>query len=290
MKDIIVITGPTGVGKTALSISLAKKINAEIVNADSMQFYKYLNIGTAKIKEEEKDGIKHHLFDIVSPEKMYTIYDYQKDARKKIEEIIKRGKKVIMVGGSGLYIRTALYDYKLEEENIKLNFDDLSNEELYKKALEEDSSITIHPNNRKRLIRFLEKSKLGKKEVPKAEKLYDFDIIGLTTERSVLYDKINKRVDKMLEEGLLDEVRSLYNKEIYSKAINTGIGYKELYKYFNNEISLEDAIDLIKKNSRHYAKRQYTFFNHQFDVKWFSTNYEDFDKTIEEVYNYLERN
>ena len=290
MKDIIVITGPTGVGKTALSISLAKKINAEIVNADSMQFYKYLNIGTAKIKEEEKDGVKHHLFDIVSPEEMYTIYDYQKDARKKIEEIIKRGKKVIIVGGSGLYIRAALYDYKLEEENIKLNFDDLSNKELYKKALEEDSFITIHPNNRKRLIRFLEKSKLGKKEIPKAEKLYDFDIIGLTTERSVLYDKINKRVDKMLEEGLLDEVRSLYNKGIYSKAINTGIGYKELYKCFNNEISLEDAIDLIKKNSRHYAKRQYTFFNHQFDVKWFSTNYEDFDKTIEEVYNYLERN
>lgn len=290
MKDIIVITGPTGVGKTALSISLAKKINAEIINADSMQFYKYLNIGTAKIKEEEKDGVKHHLFDIVLPEEMYTIYDYQKDARKKIEEIIKKGKKVIMVGGSGLYIRAALYDYKLEEENVKLNFDDLSNEELYKKVLEEDPFVTIHPNNRKRLIRFIEKSAIGKKDIPKAKKLYDFDIIGLTTERSVLYDKINKRVDKMLEEGLLDEVRSLYNKGICSKAINTGIGYKELYKYFNNEISLEDAIDLIKKNSRHYAKRQYTFFNHQFYVKWFSTNYEDFDKTIEEVYNYLERN
>lgn len=290
MKNIIVITGPTGVGKTALSISLAKKINAEIINADSMQFYKDLNIGTAKIKEEEKEGVKHHLFDIVLPEEMYTIYDYQKDARQKIEEIIKKGKKVIMVGGSGLYIRAALYDYKLEEENVKLNFDDLSNEELYKKVLEEDSSVTIHPNNRKRLIRFLEKSKSGKKDIPKAEKLYDFDIIGLTTERSVLYDKINKRVDKMLEEGLLEEVEALYSKNINSKAINTGIGYKELYKYFNNEISLEDAIDLIKKNSRHYAKRQYTFFNHQFDVKWFNTNYEDFDKTIEEVYNYLERN
>lgn len=290
MKDIIVITGPTGVGKTALSISLAKKINAEIINADSMQFYKDLNIGTAKIKEEEKEGVKHHLFDIVLPEEMYTIYDYQKDARQKIEEIIKKGKKVIMVGGSGLYIRAALYDYKLEEENVKLNFDDLSNEELYKKVLEEDPVVTIHPNNRKRLIRFLEKSKIGKKDIPKAEKLYDFDIIGLTTERAILYDKINKRVDKMLEEGLLEEVEALYRKNINSKAINTGIGYKELYKYFNNEISLENAIDLIKKNSRHYAKRQYTFFNHQFDVKWFSTNYEDFDKTIEEVYNYLERN
>lgn len=290
MKNIIVITGPTGVGKTALSISLAKKINAEIINADSMQFYKDLNIGTAKIKEEEKEGVKHHLFDIVLPEEMYTIYDYQKDARQKIEEIIKKGKKVIMVGGSGLYIRAALYDYKLEEENVKLNFDDLSNEELYKKVLEEDPVVTIHPNNRKRLIRFLEKSKIGKKDIPKAEKLYDFDIIGLTTERAILYDKINKRVDKMLEEGLLEEVEALYRKNINSKAINTGIGYKELYKYFNNEISLENAIDLIKKNSRHYAKRQYTFFNHQFDVKWFSTNYEDFDKTIEEVYNYLERN
>ena len=290
MKDIIVITGPTGVGKTALSISLAKKINAEIINADSMQFYKDLNIGTAKIKEEEKEGVKHHLFDIVLPEEMYTIYDYQNDARQKIEEIIKKGKKVIMVGGSGLYIRAALYDYKLEEENVKLNFDDLSNEELYKKVLEKDPFVTIHPNNRKRLIRFIEKSAIGKKDIPKAKKLYDFDIIGLTTERSILYDKINKRVDKMLEEGLVEEVEALYSKNINSKAINTGIGYKELYKYFNNEISLEDAIDLIKKNSRHYAKRQYTFFNHQFDVKWFNTNYEDFDKTIEEVYNYLERN
>lgn len=290
MKNIIVITGPTGVGKTALSISLAKKIDAEIINADSMQFYKDLNIGTAKIKEEEKNGIKHHLFDIVSPEEMYTIYDYQKDARQKIEEIIKKGKKVIMVGGSGLYIRAALYDYRLEDENVKLNFDDLSNEELYKKVLEKDPFTSIHQNNRKRLERFLEKNSVGDTKISKAEKLYDFDIIGLTTERSTLYDKINKRVEKMLEEGLLEEVENLYNKGINSKAINTGIGYKELYKYFNNEISLENAIDLIKKNSRHYAKRQYTFFNHQFDVKWFSTNYEDFDKTIEEVYNYLERN
>lgn len=289
MKNIVVIIGPTGVGKTDLSVSLAKKINAEIINADSMQFYKDLNIGTAKIKEEEKNGIEHHLFDIVSPKEMYTIYDYQKDARKKIEDIIKSGKNVVMVGGSGLYIRAVLYDYKLEKENIKLNFDNLSNEELYKKVLKEDSNITIHPNNRKRLIRFFEKSKLGKSTVPKAEKIYDFDIIGLTTERSILYDKINKRVDKMLEEGLLEEVETLYNKGISSKAINTGIGYKELYKYFNKEISLIEAVEMIKKNSRHYAKRQYTFFNHQFDVKWFNTNYEDFNKTIEEVYKYLKR-
>lgn len=287
-SNIIAIVGPTGVGKTKLSVELAKKLNGEIINADSMQFYKDLNIGTAKIKEEEKKGVIHHLFDIVDVSDMYSIYDYQKDCRKKIDEIIKKGKTPILVGGSGLYIKAALYDYKLQDEEKQSNFDDLTNEELLEKCKEYNPSCDIHANNRKRLIRFLNKCLNNSNFDNNSKPLYNFTLIGLTTDRGKLYDIINKRVDKMIEEGLEKEVRYFYDKNIKSKAIMTGIGYKELYDYFDNKISLEEAIELIKKNSRHFAKRQYTFFNHQFDnIKWFNTNYDDFDKTIDEVYNYL---
>ena len=285
---IIVITGPTGVGKTKMSVELAKRLNAEIINGDSMQVYKDLDIATAKIKEEEKDGVVHHLFDIVTPLDNYTVYDYQKDCRKLIEEITNRGKNIIIVGGTGLYVKAALYDYKFEQEEEKKNYKDLSNEELLERIRQKDNTLDIHLNNRKRLERALEKlENNGAFSKEGNIKLYDFYTIGLTTNRDNLYEIINNRVDKMVKEGLLEEVESLYKRNIRSKSINTGIGYKELYKYFDKEISLEEAINLIKKNSRHYAKRQYTFFNNQMDVKWFETNYKDFSKTIEEVYNYI---
>lgn len=289
MKDIIVIVGPTGVGKTKLSVELAKKINAEIINADSMQVYKRLNIGTAKVSEEEKQNVPHHLFDIVNPKDMYTVFDYQKDGRQKIKEILSKNKKVIVVGGTGLYIKALLYDYKFDIEKEKYDFSNFSNEELYNKIMKIDNTNTVHINNRKRLERTLTKllnNSFSKKEGNK--KLYDFSLIGLTTDRENLYKIINKRVDVMVKNGLLEEVKELYDDKINSKAINTGIGYKELYKYFNNEITKEEAIDDIKQNSRRYAKRQYTFFNNQMDVKWFNTNYENFDKTIDEVLLYLE--
>ena len=287
MNKIIVIAGPTGVGKTKLSVTLAKKINGEIINADSMQFYKGLNIGTAKITEEEKDRIMHHLFDIKDVKEMYTIYDYQKDCRKTIDDILSRGKTPILVGGSGLYIRAALYDYNLNDENEVQDFSNLTNQELYDMCLELDKECNIHINNRKRLERFLN-MKLNNNSISKDSKpIYDFMIIGLTTDRKNLYEIINKRVDIMISNGLIDEVKSFYDKNIRSKALMTGIGYKELYSYFDNEITLDDAIDLIKKNSRHLAKRQYTFFNNQFKMKWFNTNYSSFNETIEEVYNYV---
>ena len=290
MSNIIVIAGPTGVGKTKLSVELGKLLNGEIINADSMQFYKDLNIGTAKIKEEEKEDIPHHLFDIKNVEDMYTIYDYQKDCRRVINDIINRGKTPIMVGGSGLYIRAALYNYNLNEEENNRDFSYLSNEELYLECLKIDSNCDIHKNNRKRLERFLNLKLNGGDIVKDSKPLYDFTIIGLTTNRDNLYDIINKRVDKMIKEGLIEEVKSFYDKNIRSKSIMTGIGYKELYEYFDGNISLEEAIDLIKKNSRHLAKRQYTFFNVQFDnIKWFETNYEDFSKTVKEVYDYIKR-
>ena len=289
MKNIIVIAGPTGVGKTKLSVQLAKLIDAEIINADSMQVYKNLNIGTAKIKDDEKENIVHHLFDIVDVNDIYTIFDYQKDCRKEIEKILKKGKKVILVGGSGLYIRSALYDYKFEKENIKNSYDDKTNAELLEIVKKIEPNTTIHINNRKRLIRFLQKKDNNQEIRNFAEPIYDFDIIGLTTDREKLYDIIDNRVDKMIDDGLIEEVKRLYDKKINSKAINTGIGYKELYKYFDGDVSLTEAISLIKRNSRRYAKRQYTFFNHQFSIKWFETDYQNFSNTINEVYDYLMR-
>ena len=288
MKNIIVITGPTGVGKTKMSIELAKRIDAEIINADSMQVYKDLNIGTAKITEKEKEGIPHHLFDIVEPTNMYTVYDYQKDARDIINDVLSRGKKVIIVGGTGLYIKALLYDYKFIKEDKTYDFSKMSNEEILDKINSYNLDINLHINNRKRLERVLTKLYNNNMQTEKTDTvLYDFVAIGLTTTRDNLYKIIDNRVDKMIEDGLIDEVEELYKKNIHSKAINTGIGYKELYKYFDKEISLDDAVSLIKKNSRHYAKRQYTFFNNQMNIKWFNTNYEDFSLTVEEVYNYI---
>lgn len=280
---ILAIIGPTAVGKTKLSIELAKKYNAIIINCDAMQVYQGLDIGTAKVTSEEKEGITHELLDFVPVTQNYTIYDYQKDARKLLEKY--QGRNIIFVGGTGLYLKSALYDYRFYEETTTNSYDNLTNEELYNLALAKDKNMNIHPNNRKRLVRFLNKEV---QEYVEPKPLYDFKIIGLTTSRDILYDKINKRVDVMFQSGLLTEVKSFYDQGIHSKALETGIGYKELYQYFDNKITLDEAKELIKKNSRHYAKRQYTFFNHQLDVKWFNTNYEDFSKTINEVEDYIE--
>ena len=280
---ILAIIGPTAVGKTKLSIELAKKYNAIIVNCDAMQVYQGLDIGTAKATLEEQEGIPHELLDFVPVTQNYTVYDYQKDARKLLEKY--QGRNIIFVGGTGLYLKSALYDYRFYEETNSNSYDNLTNEELYNLALAKDKNMNIHPNNRKRLVRFLNKEV---QEYVEPKPLYDFKIIGLTTSRDILYDKINKRVDVMFQNGLLTEVKSFYDQGIHSKALETGIGYKELYQYFDNKITLEEAKELIKKNSRHYAKRQYTFFNHQLDVKWFNTNYEDFSKTINEVEDYIE--
>ena len=280
---ILAIIGPTAVGKTKLSIELAKKYNAIIINCDAMQVYQGLDIGTAKVTSEEKEGITHELLDFVPVTQNYTVYDYQKDARKLLEKY--QGRNIIFFGGTGLYLKSTLYDYRFYEETTTNSYDNLTNEELYNLALAKDKNMTIHPNNRKRLVRFLNKEI---QEYVEPKPLYNFKIIGLTTSRDILYDKINKRVDVMFQSGLLTEVKSFYDQGIRSKALETGIGYKELYQYFDNKITLEEAKDLIKKNSRHYAKRQYTFFNHQLDVKWFDTNYEDFSKTIKEVEDYIE--
>ena len=280
---IICIVGPTGVGKTKLSVELAKKYNAIIANCDSMQVFKRLNIGTAKVTEEEKEGIPHYLFDIKEPTEEYTVYDYQKDLRKLIED--NKDKNIIIVGGTGLYLKAALYDYRFKEENTKVDYSDLSDDELYDLVLKKDPNTKIHKNNRVRLERFLNKENT---EIVEPKRLYDHLIIGLTTDRETLYDRINKRVDIMVKNGLLEEVKELYDEKIKTKPLTGGIGYKELYAYFDGKVSLEEALDKIKQNSRHYAKRQYTFFNNQLDVKWFEVDFNNFNNTINDVERYIE--
>lgn len=281
---IICVVGPTGVGKTKLSVELAKKYNAIIINNDAMQVYKNMNIGTAKIKESEKEGIPHYLFDIKNVLDNYTVYDYQQDARSLLTKF--KDRNIIFVGGTGLYLKAALYSYEFSQEEKTLNnYDEFSNEQLYNLALKKDANMNIHQNNRKRLIRFLNKENLA---IPKAKPLYNAIYIGLTCNRDLLYKRINKRVDEMFDEGLLEEVKSFYDANIYSKAINTGIGYKELYEYFKGNITLEEAKELIKKNSRHYAKRQYTWFNNQMNITWFNVDFKNFNNTVVEVENYID--
>lgn len=293
MSRVIVITGPTAVGKTKLSIELAKKLNGEIINADAMQVYKGLNIGTAKVTEKEKENIPHHLFDIKEVEEEYSIYNYQKDCRKVIDDILRRNKIPILVGGTGLYIKAALYDYKLSEEKTNNTYDNLKTEEIYKELLKLDKDINIDKNNRRRLIRALNYYKENNTSISnnKTNKLlYDAIFIGLTTDREILYKKINQRVDNMIENGLLEEVKYYYDKNIKTKPLINGIGYKELYNYFDGLCSKEEAVEKIKQNSRHYAKRQYTFLNHQLNVVWFETDYNNFNNTIEKVSSYIKNN
>ena len=286
MQPIIVIVGPTGVGKTKLSIELAKKLNAEIINGDSVSIYKKLDIGSAKPTIEERENIPHHLIDIKEPNKEYSVYDYQQDVRKIIKDLSSKNKRIIIVGGTGLYIKAALYNYQFTKGTKNNTYDNLTNEELLEKINSYNYNHNIHINNRKRLVRML--NKLENNEVlteNKDECLYPIQVIGLTAKRDIVYQRINERVEEMLKKGLLEEVTSLKPYYKTSRVLNTAIGYKEFTKYFTKEKELTNVIEDIKKNSRHYAKRQYTFFNHQFKTVWYETNFKDFNETINKVYN-----
>lgn len=275
--------GPTGVGKTKLSIALAKKYEAYVINCDAVQIYKGLDIGSAKVTEEEKCGIKHFLFDIKSPNEEYSVKDYQEDLRNIFEKY--SDKNLIIVGGSGLYAIAGAYDYRFNEEEKK-DYSNYSLEDLYKLAKEKDINCNIDKNNRIRLERFLQKDLTSLVE---PTLLYnDAIFIGLTTSRENLYNIINKRVDKMIDNGLVQEVKNLYQNYPESKILKRAIGYKEIIKYLNNEIPFEEGVELIKKNTRHYVKRQYTWFNNQLPVNWFNTNFEDFSQTENEVINFIQ--
>ena len=291
MSKIILIVGPTGTGKTTLSIELAKKYSAVILNADSTQVYTEPLIATAKIKEHEKENIKHYLFDAVSLNDDYTLYDYQKDGRRLLDRFISENKNVIIVGGSGLYVKALLYNYVLEDKKeIDIDFSKYSNEELKSKVLALDPKSDIHVNNRQRLEGFLkhyyETGKIIKKTNEINNKLYNFISIGLKSDRETLYKMLDKRVDSMFNEGLLTEAERLYKMNL--KNYTNIIGYRELNEYFNGNMSLDEAKNLIKRNTRRYAKRQFTWFNNQMkDIKWFNVNYDNFHDTIKEVEKYL---
>ena len=292
MNKVIVILGPTCVGKTKLSVELAKLYNGEVINADSTQIFKDLNIATAKITEEEKEGVIHHLFDIKDINEDYTVFDYQKDCRILIDEIIKKGKTPILCGGTGLYIKAALYNYEFNLEEEKRDYSKYSNDELYEMLLKIDPETNIHKNNRKRVERAIDSYKNtgvipGKVKTDKL--LYDAIFIGLTTDRDYLYERINKRVDVMMSNGLLNEAKWVYESNIRTKAVLTPIGYKELFPYFEGEKSLDECLDLIKQNSRRYAKRQYTWFNNQMNVNWFDVDFDNFNNTVENVLNYIKK-
>lgn len=291
---IIVIAGPTCSGKSSLALKIAKKFNGEIVNGDAFQVYKYFNIGTAKPTLEERKEVQHHLFDFIEPSKNYSVKDYQEDVRKIIIEIQKANKNIIIVGGTGLYQKAALFDYSFVNENKRVDLsdlDNLSNYELYEylKNIDEKSATKIHFNNRKRVLRAIEifrqhgKTKSSIENAQDHKLLYDVLFVGLNIARDKLYVDIDKRVDKMFENGLLEEVEFLKNKFPRSCHAFQAIGYKELLDYFDKNISLEDAKNLIKQHSRNYAKRQMTFFKNQLPIIWFDTKEEAFNYVMKEI-------
>ncbi|HDR7658543.1 MULTISPECIES: tRNA (adenosine(37)-N6)-dimethylallyltransferase MiaA [Bacillus] len=284
-EKVAVIIGPTAVGKTKLSIDLAKALNGEIISGDSMQIYRTMDIGTAKVTKEEMDGIPHYMVDIKNPEESFSVAEFQERVRKHIREITERGKLPIIVGGTGLYIQSVLFDYQFTDDAG----DTMYREQMEKLALERgveyvhkklqevdsESAERIHANNVRRVIRALEIfHTTGEKMSDQLEKqenelLYDVSLIGLTMDREMLYDRINLRVDIMMDQGLLEEVEGLYNRGIRDCQSIQAIGYKEIYDYFEDRVSLEEAVSQLKTNSRRYAKRQLTWFRNKMDVTWF---------------------
>ena len=281
-KKIIAIVGPTGIGKTSLSIELAKALNGEVISCDSMQVYKKMDIGTAKVTKEEMDGIFHYLIDIQEYDQPYNVMIFQDVCRKSIQKIQNKNKQVILCGGTGLYLKAALYDYTFEEETQDEDYlkelNQKSNEELYEllKEIDEKSLEKIHKNNRKRILRALMMahsgmSKSQREQQQKHIPLYDIYYIGLDVDRNILHQRINDRVDKMFEQGLVEEVTSLFKEEkTWEYTSFQGIGYKEFKDYFLDQITLEETKVRIKTHSRQYAKRQYTWFKNQMPVHWYS--------------------
>lgn len=294
-RPLIILTGPTAVGKTALSISLARAVNGEIISADSMQVYKHMNIGTAKITQEEMEGVRHYLIDEYEPDEEFNVTVFQRRAKEAMEEIYSAGRIPIVVGGTGFYIQALLYDvdfskeenadgyrkhlYELAEEN--------GNEYLHDMLKECDPEYAkeIHPNNVKRVARALEffhetGQKLSEHNEEQQEKIspYNFCYFVLNDDRKILYDRIDKRVDKMLEAGLVDEVKSLRAKGCTRDMVSMqGIGYKEVFDYLEDNLDYQDMAELIKKDTRHFAKRQLTWFRREKEVAWI--NYKDYDNS-----------
>lgn len=299
-QKLLVIIGPTAVGKTKLSIEMAKRYNGEIISGDSMQIYRGMDIGTAKVKTDEMEGIPHYLIDIKEPFENFSVAEFQLLVRAKIDEIAKKGKLPIIVGGTGLYIQSVIYDYQFSDvpgdESYRLMLEErvqkIGNEALYKELLEVDpgSAAQIHQNNVRRVIRALEIFHLTGKTMQEFQStqepdlLYNTAIVGLSMEREKLYERINYRVDAMIEEGLIEEVKGFYQQGLRDCQSIQAIGYKEIYAYLEGKVTLEEAIATLKQNSRRYAKRQFTWFRNKMEVSWFDmTNVENTSKKITEI-------
>ena len=297
MEKVIVVIGPTSVGKTKMGVALAKKLNGEVISGDSMQVYRQMDIGTAKVTIEEMEGVTHHCIDILDPKDQYSVHDFQQTVRKQITEITNRGHVPIIVGGTGLYIKAALYDYTFSEmennhDEINKKYKDYTNEQLYAhlKQIDEESAKILHFNNRRRVLRAIEiyeQTCQKKSEMINEQEhicLYDAYFVGLTLPRELLYERINLRVDLMMKNGLQGEMESLIKQGLTRENQSMkAIGYKEWFDYFEGKCDLNEVSENIKKHSRQYAKRQYTWFKNQFDVHWYDVCLENFSKTIEEV-------
>lgn len=302
MNKMIILTGPTAVGKTALSVKLAKKIDGEIISCDSMQVYKRMDIGSAKVSKEEMDGVKHHLIDILEPDEEFNVYVFKQYAKEALNEIYANNHIPILVGGTGFYIQALLYDIDFKEEDNSVIRKELENEAslngsayMYEKliAVDPDYAKTLHPNNVKKIIRALEYISLNGQlfsehnTVEKSKKSpYDFRYFVLNDERQRLYNNIELRVDKMIDMGLVDEVRALYDNGYTKNMVSMqGLGYKELFDYFDGLCTLDEAIYNIKIRTRHFAKRQLTWFRGQEDVIF--VNKQDYLYDDEKILEYM---
>jgi len=303
-QKVVVIMGPTAVGKTKLSLDLARTFNGEIISGDSMQVYKEMDIGTAKIKPEEMQGIQHHLIDVINPDEPFNVAQFQELVTKCIDEITARGKLPIIVGGTGLYIEAVLQQYSyaesVKDEQYRIELEKIAAEKGVQfvhdmlAEIDKESAERIHPNNVRRVIRALEiyhctGTKMSEQlEKQNKDYVYDAALIGLTMERETLYERINRRVDIMIEEGLLKEVKTLYDRGLRDCQSIQAIGYKEIYDYFDGKVTYEQAIENLKQNSRRYAKRQLTWFRNKMDLQWFHMDSIDEEKIFLEICSYIE--
>ncbi len=291
MKKVLVITGPTAVGKSDLAVDLALLFDGEVISGDSIQVYRGFDIGSGKVTEEEKKGVQHHNLDVMDAKENYSVALFQKQAREAIDVICAKEKLPVLCGGTGLYLKACLYDYEFEQDSKELDlsvYEKMNNDELvsFLKEIDPKALETIHPNNRKRLIRACAIASTGKTktesiESQKKEMIYDVLLIGLTCERNLLYERINQRVRKMQEKGLKAEIEQLLSQGVaFDDQSMQGIGYKEWRGFFEGNLNEEDVIESIQQHSRQFAKRQYTWFNNQFPVEWFDVFAKDWKQQV----------
>ncbi|MCK1975484.1 tRNA (adenosine(37)-N6)-dimethylallyltransferase MiaA [Jeotgalicoccus huakuii] len=294
-SKLLILVGPTAIGKTDLSIKIAEHFNAEIISGDSMQVYRGMDIGTGKINIDEMNGIPHHLIDIKDPDETFSVSDFQTMVANLVKDIESRGKVPFIVGGTGHYIKALIDGYKFNEEEkedidkFTQYYEQFTTENLFKMLSEMVQDVDIHPNNRQRIIRRLVKENLTttEKKAYTQEEKYDTFIIGLTTQRSVIYNRINLRVEKMFLAGLENEVRGLYDKGM-SKTASQAIGYKEFLPYFKGEASISEVMERVQAHSRQYAKRQLTYFRNQLEIHWYDIAQTNTDIIYNDIYQFLQ--